>query len=58
MDIHLTGTLRQTILAFLLILLPLILIGIGVIAGIENALYYILSILWFGLGIIFFGAVS
>lgn len=58
MELNLTQTTKQIILAFLLIILPLIVIGLGTIFGIENAWYYILSILWFGMGVIFFSALN
>jgi len=56
MELNLTQEKRKTLLAFLMILLPLIVIGLGAISGMTNAGYYILSILWFSMGIIFFGA--
>jgi len=41
-----------------MILLPLILIGVGVLTGFINAGYYILIIFWFGMGLIFYGALN
>jgi hypothetical protein len=58
MELNLTQEMRKTIMAFLMILLPLIIIGLGVISGIANAGYYILLMLWFGMGVIFFGALN
>jgi len=57
MEINLTREIRKTLLIFLMILLPLIVIILGAISGITNAGYYILSMLWFGMGVIFFGAI-
>ena len=54
--------------SFLCIFLPLILIIIGIIVGVENfnvnildlsaVWYYVISIAWFGMGFIFFGAIE
>ena len=57
MDLNLTQDVKKLITLFLLILIPLILIGLGAILGLANALYYILSIIWFGMGVIFFSAI-
>jgi hypothetical protein len=58
MEINLTQTTKQIISAFLLIILPLILIGLGVLFEIIYALYYVLTIIWFGMGVIFFSAIN
>lgn len=60
MELNLTQTMKQIISAFLLIILPLIVIGLGIIFGIEkdSALYYLLAIIWFGMGVIFFSAIN
>lgn len=42
---------------FLFVFLPLLLILGGAIFGLMNALYYILNITWFGMGIIFYKAI-
>jgi len=57
MELNLTQPMKQIISAFILIILPLIVLALGTIFGIENAWYYLLSIVWFGTGIIFFGAI-
>jgi len=57
MELNLTQPIKQVISAFILIILPLIVLVLGAIFGIENAWYYLLSITWFGMGIIFFGAI-
>ncbi len=54
MELTLQEDVKKLLTVFLLILLPLLLILIGVIAGFANALYYILTIFWFGMGVIFF----
>ncbi|MBU0498305.1 MAG: hypothetical protein KKC68_08205 [Candidatus Thermoplasmatota archaeon] len=47
---------RGFLLAFLLMILPWIVIIIGLSFNIQNAWYYILSITWFGSGLIFYSA--
>ena len=47
---------RGFFFAFLLTILPWIIIIIGLILPIENAWYYILSITWFASGLIFYYA--
>ena len=54
MEINLNEDKKSILIFFLMILLPLILIGIGVLSGFVNVGYYILSIFWFGMGIIFY----
>lgn len=58
MELNLTQEMRKTLLVFLMVLLPLIVIGLGAISGVTSAGYYILSIVWFGMGVIFFGAMT
>ena len=58
MEINLTQTTKQIISAFLLVILPLIIIGLGTVFGIIHALYYVLTIIWFGIGVIFFNALN
>jgi hypothetical protein len=47
---------RGVLLAFILTILPWIVIIIGLILSIENAWYYILSITWLISGLIFYYA--
>lgn len=58
MELNLSETTRQLISAFLLIILPLVVIGLGIVFKIWFLWYYMLAILWFGMGFIFFGAIS
>lgn len=58
MELNLTETTRQILYAFLLIIIPLIIIGLGIAFKIWFLWYYMLAILWFGLGFIFFGAIE
>jgi len=56
--INLSDDIRNIFMLFIMILLPLILIGVGVLTGFINAGYYILIIFWFGMGLIFYGALN
>jgi len=58
MELNLTETTRQIISAFLLIILPLVVIGLGIVFKIWFLWYYLLAVLWFGMGFIFFGAMD
>ncbi len=57
MELNLGSEKKQMLSTILLILLPLIVLGLGAIFGVKNAVYYILTMIWFGLGIIFFSAI-
>lgn len=58
MELSLTKEIKQIISVFLMIILPLIVIGLGIIFEIINAWYFILSVIWFAMGVIFFSAVN
>ncbi len=58
MEITSHESLKRLFTIFLLILLPLLLILYGVIIGIVYALFYILIIFWFGMGVVFFNAIQ
>jgi hypothetical protein len=58
MEIELSESVRKIISAFLLLILPLLIILLGVILNIFNAWLYILASTWFASGIIFFGALN
>ena len=58
MELNLTKEMKQILSAFLMIILPLIVIGLGIFFEIVNAWYFILSVVWFAMGIIFFSAVN
>ena len=57
MDISLSEDTMGAITMFLFMILPLLLILIGAVSGFMNALFYILTITWFGMGMIFYKAV-
>jgi len=58
MEINLTDQNKMILQIFLLLILPWIAILIGMIFSIESALYYLLSITWFGSGIVFMAALN
>ena len=58
LGLNLTQEMKQILSAFLLIILPWIIIGLGMVFGILHAWYYLLLILWFGMGFIFYGALN
>jgi len=58
MELNLNQEMKQMLSALLLVLLPLIVLGLGAIFGVKNAGYYILTIIWLGVGFIFFNAVD
>ena len=58
MDISLNEDTMGAITIFLFMLLPLLLIFIGAVSGFMNALFYILTITWFGMGMIFYKAIN
>jgi len=57
MEITLSQNIRELLSVFLLIILPLILLAIGVAIGPFNVIYYLLTIFWFGMGLIFYAAI-
>jgi len=58
MIVNLSKDLRRIIMALFFLIIPLVLILAGVIASLTNGLYYILSIFWFGMGIVFYAAIQ
>jgi len=58
MEINLTDQVKGVLQAFLLFILPLIVVVLGVIFTIENIWYFLLAITWFGSGLIFFMALN
>jgi hypothetical protein len=58
MELNLSTTIRQLISSFLLLILPLLAILLGVVFNVLNAWFFILCVTWFGMGIIFYGAIS
>jgi len=58
MELNLSQTMKQFISALLLIILPLIIIGLGAAFRVENAIFYLVSVISFAMGVIFFGAIN
>ncbi len=58
MDITLSKDIQKILLTLILIIIPALLILVGVIINFENALYYLLTIFWFGMGVTFYGALQ
>jgi len=57
MELNLNQEMKQMLSALLLVLLPLIVIGLGLIFGVKNAGYYILTLIWLVVGSIFLSAI-
>jgi len=55
MELNLSENMKQFLSAFLLILLPILLLGIMAFSGVKSAPLYLIGIVWFGMGVIFFG---
>jgi len=49
---------KQLLFALFLIILPLIVLVVGIIINYYNAWYYVLTITWFGVGIIFYSSIN
>jgi len=58
MELNLNSSMKNIISIFLLIILPLLVIGLGLFFDIRNAWYFILTVTWFGMGIIFYSAIK
>ena len=58
MDINLSDNIMSILTAVLLLILPLLLMLIGAITGFLNVVFYLLTIFWFGMGLVFYGALE
>jgi len=58
MELNLTKEKKQLLTVFIMIILPMILIGAGILYEITIAWYFILCIVWFVMGVIFYAALS
>jgi hypothetical protein len=56
MELNFSENVKQLITAFILMIIPLILILIGIIIPVVNAYYFIGAVTWFGVGLILFSA--
>jgi hypothetical protein len=57
MDMKVFERFSDVLAVFILLLLPLLLLLIAAIVNYSNALFYVLCIFWFGMGVIFYGAI-
>ena len=58
MELNLSDNIKQIINAFILMILPLLLVLVGILLPIINAYYFIGAITWFGVGLILFSALN
>lgn len=58
MEINLNDQVRNVIQLLVLLILPLICLLLGIVFTIENVWFYVLSITWFGAGLIFYNALN
>ncbi len=58
MEINLNDQVRNIIQVLVLLIFPLICLLLGIVFTIENVWYYVLSITWFGAGLIFYNALN
>jgi len=58
MELNLSDNAKQIIIAFILMILPLLLVLVGILLPIVNAYYFIGAVTWFGVGLIIFSALN
>jgi hypothetical protein len=58
MEFNISENMKNLLIIFFMIILPLIVLVIGALIGLKNPGYYILTIFWFGMGIIFFNTID
>ena len=58
MELTLSEHVRTLLLAFLILVLPLIVLVIGLVYNVDNVWFYLLCITWFGCGMVFYGTVN
>jgi hypothetical protein len=58
MEINLSDTVKQIIMAFILMVIPMLLILVGVLIELLNAWYFIGMVTWFGVGLIIFSVLN
>ncbi len=56
MDLELSENFGHLLAVLILLVLPLLLLLIAIIIGFTSGVFYILTIFWFGMGVIFYGA--
>ena len=55
MELNISENIRTLLLAFLILILPLIVIIVGLVYNLDNVWYYLLCITWFGCGVVIYG---
>jgi hypothetical protein len=58
MEFHLSEKVGSLLQVLILLILPWVAILAGLAASIENVWYYLLSITWFGCGLVFYGTLN
>jgi len=58
MELNLSENVRSLLLAFLVLILPWIVLIIGLVYKVDNVWFYLLSITWFGCGMVFYGTLN
>ena len=58
MELNINDNVKQLISFLILVILPLLIILVEAIFGVKNVLYYLLPIVWAGMGIILYGAIE
>jgi hypothetical protein len=58
MEVHLSERAGNLLLVLFLLILPWVVILIGLAVSLDNVWYYLLSITWFGCGLVFYGTLN
>ena len=58
MEINLSENIKQIIVAFILLIAPLLMLLGAVVFNILNSWYFVAAVIWFGMGIIFFSSLN
>jgi hypothetical protein len=58
MEVHLSEKVGHLLLVLFLLILPWVAILIGLAVSLENVWYYLLSVTWFGCGLVFYGTLN
>jgi len=58
MEVHLSERVGSLLLVLFLLVLPWVAILVGLAVSLENVWYYLLSVTWFGCGLVFYGTLN
>jgi len=58
MEINLSENIKNILIGFILLILPLLVLVLGLIINLLNAWFYVGVITWFTLGVIYFNAIE